>query len=159
MKLPIVYKNTQNGGPQQGKPLCSEDFLGKEIKLRQRNVQKVSVSRETHEKSVTNQWTWWASKHVESQNSQNSQNITRVGRLLDRTWGMFGNSLAGMKTWSMWGSKIRRPESAWLVDILCRIQTVSMDPNPSPKSKIQNPKSKIQNPNGAVWGRHKKNED
>ena len=42
--------------------------------------------------------------------------------------------------------EIRRPESAWLVDILCRIQTVSMDPNPSPKSKIQNPKSKIQNP-------------
>ena len=29
----------------------------------------------------------------------------------------------------------------------------------NPKSKIQNPKSKIQNPNGAVWGRHKKNED
>ena len=27
------------------------------------------------------------------------------------------------------------------------------------KSEIQNPKSEIQNPNGAVWGRHKKNED
>ena len=46
-------------------------------------------------------------------------------------------------------------------------KTVSMDPNSlaqNPKSKIQNPKSKIhkskiQNPNGAVWGRHKKNED
>ena len=76
--------------------------------------------------------------------------------------------------------QIRRPESAWLGNILCRIQTVSIDPNPSPKSKVQNPKSKIQNPkskiqnpkskirnpkskvqnpNGAVWGRHKKNED
>ena len=38
--------------------------------------------------------------------------------------------------------QIRRPESAWLGNILCRIQTVSTDPNPSPKSKIQNPKSK-----------------
>ena len=37
---------------------------------------------------------------------------------------------------------IRRPESAWLANILCRIQTVSIDPNPSPKSKIRNPKSK-----------------
>ena len=46
--------------------------------------------------------------------------------------------------------EIRRPESAWLVDILCRIQTVSMDPNPSPKSKIQNPKSKIQNPKSKI---------
>ena len=27
------------------------------------------------------------------------------------------------------------------------------------QTKIQNPNSKIQNPNGAVWGRHKKNED
>ena len=45
--------------------------------------------------------------------------------------------------------KIRRPEAAWLVDILCRIQTVGSNP----KSKIQNPKSKIQNPNGpfGVW--------
>ena len=25
--------------------------------------------------------------------------------------------------------------------------------------QTQNPKSKLQNPNGAVWGRHKKNED
>ena len=32
------------------------------------------------------------------------------------------------------------------------------NPNPNPKSKLQNPKSKLQNPNGAVWGRHKKNE-
>ena len=50
--------------------------------------------------------------------------------------------------------EIRRPESAWLVDILCRIQTVSMDPNPSPKSKskseIQNPKSKTQNPKSKI---------
>ena len=41
---------------------------------------------------------------------------------------------------------IRRSESAWLGNILCRIQTVSTDPNPNPKSKIQNPNSKIQNP-------------
>ena len=47
-------------------------------------------------------------------------------------------------------SIIRRPESAWLVDILCRIQTVSIDPNPSPKSKIQNPKSEIQNPKSKI---------
>ena len=33
---------------------------------------------------------------------------------------------------------------------------MSTDPNPSPKSKLQNPKSEIQNPNGAVWGRRKK---
>ena len=45
---------------------------------------------------------------------------------------------------------IRRPESAWLANILCRIQTVSIDPNPSPKSKIQNPKSKIQNPKSEI---------
>ena len=57
---------------------------------------------------------------------------------------------------------IRRPESAWLGNILCRIQTMGSNPKSkirNPKSKIQNPKSKIQNPNGAVWGRHKKNED
>ena len=48
------------------------------------------------------------------------------------------------------GRVIRRPESAWLANILCRIQTVSIDPNPSPKSKIQNPKSKIQNPKSEI---------
>ena len=47
---------------------------------------------------------------------------------------------------------IRRPGSAWYGNILCRIQTMSGNPNP-------NPKSKIQNPNDAVWGRRKKNED
>ena len=54
------------------------------------------------------------------------------------------------------GFWIRRPESAWLANILCRIQTVSMDPNPSPKSKIRNPKSKIQTgPFGAATKRTK----
>ena len=49
--------------------------------------------------------------------------------------------------------KIRRPESAWLVDILCRIQTVGSNPKSkiqNPKSKIQNPKSKIQNPKSEI---------
>ena len=53
---------------------------------------------------------------------------------------------------------IRRPESAWHGNILCRIQTMSSKASSKPKSKIQTPKSKLQNPNGAVWGRHKKNE-
>ena len=46
--------------------------------------------------------------------------------------------------------KIRRPESAWLGNILCRIQTVRSNPNPSPKSKIQTPKSEIQNPKSEI---------
>ena len=47
-------------------------------------------------------------------------------------------------------SKIRNPKSK-IQNPKSKIQ--------NPKSKIRNPKSKIQNPNGAVWGRHKKNED
>ena len=48
---------------------------------------------------------------------------------------------------------IRRPESAWLGNILCRIQTVSMGTKSkiqNPKSEIQNPKSKIQNPKSEI---------
>ena len=54
--------------------------------------------------------------------------------------------------WMYQSHQIRRPESAWYGNILCRIQTMSGNPNP-------NPESKIQNPNDAVWGRRKKNED
>ena len=62
--------------------------------------------------------------------------------------------------WVLWrsqhlhaGNLIRRPESAWLGNILCRIQTVSMGTKSkiqNPKSKIQNPKSKIQNPKSKI---------
>ena len=50
-------------------------------------------------------------------------------------------------------NNIRRPESAWLANILCRIQTVGSNPKSkiqNPKSKIQNPKSKIQNPKSKI---------
>ena len=62
--------------------------------------------------------------------------------------------------WVLWrsqhlhaGNLIRRPESAWLGNILCRIQTVSMGTKSkiqNPKSEIQNPKSKIQNPKSKI---------
>ena len=68
-----------------------------------------------------------------------------------------GSDLSDLLAWSwvilmlcIHVMNIRRPESAWLANILCRIQTVSTDPNPSPKSKIQNPKSKIQNPKSEI---------
>ena len=84
-----------------------------------------------------------------------------VTQILPSNWNILGGNSHQIRAELVYYQiyRIRRPESAWLANILCRIQTVSMDPNPSPKSKIQNPKSEIQNPNGAVWGRHKKNED
>ena len=52
-------------------------------------------------------------------------------------------------------SKIRNPKSK-IQNPKSKIPKSKIQ---NPKSKIRNPKSKIQNPNGAVWGRHKKNED
>ena len=53
-------------------------------------------------------------------------------------------------------AKIRRPESAWHGNILCRIQTMSVEASSKPKSKIQTPKSKLQTaPFGAATKRTK----
>ena len=51
---------------------------------------------------------------------------------------------------SMVVPQIRRPESAWHGNILCRIQTMSSKASSKPKSKIQNPNSKIQNPKSKI---------
>ena len=74
--------------------------------------------------------------------------------------GEFSQQLSKNSSWQCQSSevvnclfyvpKIRRPESAWHGNILCRIQTVSSNPNPNPKSKIHNPKSKLQNPNSKI---------
>ena len=79
-----------------------------------------------------------ASKQLSSKCFKQLSEFNKRGRWCDACCNIFS------RCWS--SNTIRRPESAWLGNILFRIQTVRSNPNPSPKSKIQNPKSKIQNP-------------